>query len=78
MTGFSRRDEYQADELGVKYAAGAGYDPYGLANFFVKLQQREQEGIFDKAFEIVMSHPITSQRRRRVEGYAAKYAAGKR
>ncbi len=78
MTGFSRRDEYQADKLGIKYAAAAGYDPYGLANFFVKLQQREREGILDKAFEIVMSHPITSQRRRRAEAYAAEYAAGER
>lgn len=76
-TGFSRRDEFQADELGVKYAAKAGYDPYGLANFFAKLQQREQEGILDKALEIVRSHPITSERRRRAEGYAAAYAGGR-
>jgi predicted Zn-dependent protease len=77
MTGFSREDEYQADELGVKYSAKAGYDPYGLANFFVKLQQRESAGAADRAFEFLLSHPNTPERRRRAEAEAAKYGGGR-
>ncbi len=78
MTGFSRQDELQADELGVKYAWKAGYDPYGLANFFIKLQLRNQETIVDRAFEFLRSHPVISERRQRVEALAASYAAGGR
>jgi predicted Zn-dependent protease len=34
---YSRDHERDADEYGLKYAAGAGYDPHGFANFFKKL-----------------------------------------
>ncbi len=72
MTGFSRQDEYQADELGVKYASEAGYDPYGMADFFAKLAK--VEGDSTKNFEFLLSHPNTEERRRRAEGMAAQYA----
>lgn len=78
MTGFSRQDELQSDELGVKYAWKAGYDPYGLANFFVDLQERNQETMVDEAFEFLRSHPNISERRRRAEILAAQYAARER
>lgn len=78
MTGFSRQDELQADELGVKYAWKAGYDPYGLADFFVELQERNQETMIDAAFEFLRSHPGISERRRRAELLAARYAARER
>lgn len=74
MTGFSRQDELQADELGVRYSWKAGYDPYGLGNFFVKLQSRNQETVVDRAFEFLMSHPNISERRQRAEHLAAQYA----
>jgi predicted Zn-dependent protease len=76
MTGFSREDEYQADTLGVKYSSKAGYDPYGLANFFVKLQEREGAGANDRTFEFLMSHPNTADRKQRAEAEAAKYVGG--
>ncbi|MHC4713967.1 MAG: M48 family metalloprotease, partial [Planctomycetota bacterium] len=78
MTGFSRQDELQADDLGVKYSWKAGYDPYGLANFFIKLQLRNQETVVDRTFEFLRSHPVISERRRRAEALAASYAAGGR
>ena len=78
MTGFSRNDERQADDLGVKYAAKAGYDPYGLARFFAKLEERQQAGVMDRAFEFLMSHPDTGERKRRAEAEAARYAGGER
>lgn len=34
---YSRDHERDADEYGIRYAAGAGYDPHGFANFFKKL-----------------------------------------
>jgi predicted Zn-dependent protease len=73
MSGFSRRDELQADELGVKYSAAAGYDPYGLSSFFVKLEERNRETVVDKVFEFMRSHPLIGERRRRAESLAATY-----
>lgn len=78
MTGYSRQDEYQADELGVKYAARAGYDPYGLARFFDVLEKREASGKVDRLFEFMMSHPNTPDRKRRAKAEAAKYARSPR
>ena len=74
MTGFSRKDEDQADDLGVKYSAKGGYDPYGMGRFFVKLGQLQRENRANKAFEFLMSHPNTESRRQRAEAEAAKYA----
>jgi predicted Zn-dependent protease len=35
--GLDRSDEYEADRLGVVFAARAGYDPYGLPNVLLTL-----------------------------------------
>ena len=35
---YSREDEYQADDLGVKYSYKSGYDPSGMISFFKKLE----------------------------------------
>jgi predicted Zn-dependent protease len=35
--GLDRKDEYEADRLGVVYAARAGYDPYALLNVLTTL-----------------------------------------
>lgn len=72
MTGFSRKDEYQADQLGVKYAAKAGYDPYGEANFFAKLAK--VTGPTNKNFEFLMDHPDTEARRQKALALAAQYS----
>lgn len=37
---FSRDDERQADAISVEYAAGAGYDPTRISDFFVTLQRQ--------------------------------------
>ncbi|WP_156678891.1 M48 family metalloprotease [Sphingomonas profundi] len=34
---FSRQQEYQADDLGIRYLAGAGYDPYAAADMLTAL-----------------------------------------
>lgn len=35
---FSRTQEYEADDLGIRYLAGAGYDPYASASMLASLQ----------------------------------------
>ena len=37
--GFSRRDEYEADRLSIKYMYEAGYDPNAIITFLEKLKQ---------------------------------------
>ena len=39
LTGYSREDELLADQLGVRYERLAGYDPHGMINFLLKLQE---------------------------------------
>ncbi|MEZ4464050.1 MAG: M48 family metalloprotease [bacterium] len=62
-TKFSRDDEAEADGVGLQIAAGAAYNPYGLAAFFQKLLKLEGAGMP----EILSSHPATDSRIRAVK-----------
>jgi predicted Zn-dependent protease len=71
MAKFSRDAESEADRLGVRYMAGAGYDPEGMADMFrVLLQRRESRpGSVGQFFS---THPLTEDRIRNVEALAAR------
>ena len=64
---YSRKDEYQADELGVRYMSRAGYNPYGMVELMEILlkqkkgkgNEKEKESSF---FELFQSHPLTRKR----------------
>ena len=60
MLGYSRKHEYQADLLGVRYAWRAGYDPHGMITFFGKLQKMSQN--HPKFPEFISTHPDTGKR----------------
>ena len=70
---YSRAHEYEADDLGLKYLQGAGYDPYAAADMLAALAQNEQfmtrtRGR-DEARSIpewAMTHPLTENRIDRV------------
>lgn len=74
MARFSRDDEREADRLGVRYLAAAGYDPYGLARFFEKLleQERRRPGALAQFFS---THPLTEERVEEARRHANRYAA---
>ena len=58
---YSRSQERQADELGTRYMARAGYDPRQMSVFLQRLQQlHSQEPAGLEA--IMASHPLTSER----------------
>ena len=67
LLSFSRSQEYQADQLAVRYMARAGFDPKEMANF-LKLMERYadlQKEIFkidNKVSEILQTHPNSSKR----------------
>jgi predicted Zn-dependent protease len=64
-TAFSRRDEAEADAVGVRIAGGAGYDPHGVARF---LERAAGGGRSASFFD---SHPATAERAAAIDGIIA-------
>lgn len=76
---YSRNQEYESDDLGIRYLQRAGYDPYAAAEMLQALQRNERflaaSGGRDEAKSIpewASSHPLTDNRiaraRERAEG----------
>ena len=63
---FDRKDESEADYLGVQYMYAAGYDPTAAISIFEKLQslQRKQPGVLDRVFS---THPMDKDRIEKTE-----------
>lgn len=61
LAKFSRDAEREADSLGVRYMAGAGYNPEGMAEMFETLlaQRQRRPGAVSRFFS---THPLTEQR----------------
>jgi len=58
--GYSRKDEYEADKIGTKYAYLAGFDPYGALTALEKIKQ--EEGPDWKVLGYFRSHPYADER----------------
>ncbi|MBN1883898.1 MAG: M48 family metalloprotease [Candidatus Krumholzibacteriota bacterium] len=74
-TGFlaySRSNEFEADELGLRYANAAGYDPDGYMELLGKFQTAETREP-SKLESWLSTHPPTSDRIARVKGQAAGF-----
>lgn len=65
---FSRGDEHEADRLGVRLMANAGYDPEGLARLLERLAEQERSG--GGGLALFRSHPMSAERVRNVRSYA--------
>ena len=61
LLSFGRKDESEADYLGVQYMYAAGYDPTGAISIFEKMEalSREKPGVVSRAFA---SHPMDADR----------------
>jgi predicted Zn-dependent protease len=68
LLSFSREQEYQADQLGLSYVIGAGYDPGGAPNLLAALsrqsalQARVQGRTNRKTPEWASTHPLSENR----------------
>jgi predicted Zn-dependent protease len=67
VQGFSREQEFEADELGVEYLRGAGYEPRAMASFLQQLSAEDglkaaRTGKRDAAPSWLRSHPRTADR----------------
>jgi predicted Zn-dependent protease len=60
FSSYSRKDEYEADRLAVKYTYLAGYDPQAIIATFEMLKANEKEGV--RAPQILRSHPYLQDR----------------
>ena len=60
LASFSRSQEFEADQAGVKVLARAGFDPYGAPRFLVALG-RSASGS-DGSADMMASHPSTRER----------------
>ena len=58
---FTRKDEREADRVGINYLADAGFDPNGMAGFFSTLM-RERGGSTDLIPALLLTHPVDSER----------------
>lgn len=65
VLGYSRKDEYLADRLGIKYAKAAGFNPYGMVTFFQKLKKEGKATSLNLVF--LSSHPPIDERIRQAE-----------
>lgn len=75
VAAFSRDMEREADRLGVRYMAAAGYDPEGMASMFERLiaARQRQPGAVERFFS---THPLTEDRIRDVRREARDIPRG--
>lgn len=57
---YSRRFESEADRIGIRTLAAAGYDPYAAPAFFTKLN--EQYRYTQRPPQFLLTHPLTENR----------------
>ena len=57
---YTRQNEYEADRIGIKTLSKAGYDPYGMANFFSKLAEKYKYASMPP--QMLSTHPLPETR----------------
>jgi len=68
LLGYSRKNEFESDNSGVRYSLASGYDPRGMVDFFEKLKTMEKKP--PTKFETLFrSHPPTADRIERIHAY---------
>jgi len=63
--GYSRKDEFEADSLAVKYAIASNFDPRGMIGALKKLDENKKKGL--PVPYMLRSHPYTQDRIARIE-----------
>jgi predicted Zn-dependent protease len=73
---FSRRQEAEADHIGVFLMTFAGYEPEEAIRFWARMSQANQAG--GKIPEILSDHPSDAERVRNMQHWVPMARAGKR
>ena len=70
---FTRSNEHEADRIGIRALADAGYDPHGMASFFEVMARQQPASEEMRAPEFLRTHPVTTDRiaeaRARAQGH---------
>ncbi|HML12428.1 MAG TPA: M48 family metalloprotease [Xanthobacteraceae bacterium] len=74
LAGFSRSQELEADNIGARTSAHAGYDSYGAVRFLSAMSRNAQLRS-PGADEVPSSHPATADRLSIAQTNARRYAA---
>jgi len=79
-SSYSRKQESQSDELGIRYLSRAGYDPKAMASFLSVLEANDGlsgqlAGREGNNFSYFSTHPRTSDRVEQAQAIAASYPA---
>jgi predicted Zn-dependent protease len=83
MSSYSREQEHEADELGVRYLSRAGYDTFAIAEFLQNMEQYNstEARLAGKnpngGVNYFATHPPTPQRVAASSNQASKYEASK-
>jgi len=81
LASFSRGQEFEADAIGIRIAAHAGYDPYGAARFLTAMERNsalkpeQSASINPAAPDFLSSHPSTPERVTNAIATARQYRA---
>ena len=59
---YTRKNEFEADRIGIGTMASAGYDPLGMASFFDYMSHSGPEPSRINAVQFLIDHPINSDR----------------
>jgi len=71
---FTRSNEYEADRIGIRALAEAGFDPHGMDSFFEVLSRQETTSPDLRVPEFLRTHPVTTARISEAKSRAADYA----
>jgi predicted Zn-dependent protease len=72
---FTRANENEADRIGMGFLASAGFDPYGMPDFFETMGRRSSLTASNRNAlpEILQTHPITTNRIAESRARAAQF-----
>ena len=67
--GFSKQDEYDADQTGARNAWKMGYNPLGLRDFLTTLESQEQNSAMQR---LMKTHPAPEKRLKELDKFMAQ------
>lgn len=70
---FTRTNEYEADRVGIRALADAGFDPFGMASFFEVMSRQTTTSPEMRAPEFLRTHPVTTARIAEARNRAQEY-----
>jgi predicted Zn-dependent protease len=72
---FTRSNEYEADRIGMSFLAAAGFDPYGMPDFFETMGRRAPTLATSRNAlpEILQTHPVSTNRIAESRSRAAQF-----